>query len=478
VAFSPDGKRILTADDRTAKVWDAATGRELLDLKGHTHEVWSAAFSYDGKHIVTGCLDKMVRVWNAATGQIVLTLNGHTDGVWSVAFSPDGKRIVSGSQDNTVRVWEAGKGHELLALKTGNFVLSVAFSPDGNRIASGSEDGTVKVWVAGTGQPPRNNAERVELLKDRLPALLREEDKPADNAERLIVAQVAFDHKKFAFATRLSAEALESDPKLGDDRQAQHRYQAARAAVQAAAGQGQDEPALDDAKKVKLRRQALDWLKAEQTAWAKVLDEGPPQVRLAVLLKLSGWKHDADLASIRDTAALAKFPPEERAAFTQLWTDVADLLKKANVRQGAYLQEKLSELRKSLPKDSPQLAYVLAQIGRAHLEQEQWAKAELVLLECLAIREKVQPNSWTTFNTYSTLGGALLGLKKYTEAEPLLLKGYLGMKEREKTIQPIGKDRLPEALDRLIDLYTAINRPNEVKHWRAERAKTPQATQQ
>ena len=65
--------------------------------------------------------------------------------------------------------------------------------------------------------------------------MVRGEDKPADNAERLSFAQIAYDQKKFAFATRLWAEALDTDPKLGDDRQAGHRYKAARAAALAAA---------------------------------------------------------------------------------------------------------------------------------------------------------------------------------------------------------------------------------------------------
>jgi hypothetical protein len=114
------------------------------------------------------------------------------------------------------------------------------------------------------------------------------------------------------------------------------------------------------------------------------------------------------------------------------------------------------------------LAYLLAQIGLAFLEQKQWTEAEPFIRECLAIRAKAQPDSWTTFNTRSMLGGALLGQKKYAEAEPLLLEGYQGMKEREKTIPPIGKDRLPEAVERLIDFYTATNKPDEVKKWRAE----------
>jgi eukaryotic-like serine/threonine-protein kinase len=125
---------------------------------------------------------------------------------------------------------------------------------------------------------------------------------------------------------RLWAEALASDPKLGDDRQAQHRYNAARATALAGAGQGKDEPPLDDATKSKLRRQALDWLKAELAAWGKLLESGQPGI---IVQTLSHWQKDTDLAGIRDQAALAKLPAEEQKAFTRLWADVATLLKKA-----------------------------------------------------------------------------------------------------------------------------------------------------
>jgi eukaryotic-like serine/threonine-protein kinase len=73
------------------------------------------------------------------------------------------------------------------------------------------------------------------------------------------------------------------------------------------------------------------------------------------------------------------------------------------------------------------------------------------------------------------LGGALLGQKKYAAAEPLLLKGYEDMKNREKTIPPQGVTFIPEALGRLIELSTAAKRPDEAKKWRAERANYPQA---
>jgi tetratricopeptide (TPR) repeat protein len=123
--------------------------------------------------------------------------------------------------------------------------------------------------------------------------------------------------------------------------------------------------------------------------------------------------------------------------------------------------------------DSPAYATELALLGLNLLTQKRWTDAEAVLRDSLAIREMKQPDNWTTFNVRSMLGEALNGQKKYAEAEPLLRQGYEGMTARERTIPPQGTTRLTEALDRLIELYTATNRPDEVKKWQAERAKYP-----
>jgi WD40 repeat protein len=154
VAFSADGKRIVSEYDASAKVWDGSTGKMLFALKGgHEMAVTSVAFSPDDKHIATGSFDWSVKVWSAANGKELRTLKGHTFFVDSVTFSPDGKRIVSGSRDKTVKVWDVQTGEDVLTLRGHTkSVRSVTFSPDGNRIVSGSEDGTVKMWDAGTGQ--------------------------------------------------------------------------------------------------------------------------------------------------------------------------------------------------------------------------------------------------------------------------------------------------------------------------------------
>jgi tetratricopeptide (TPR) repeat protein len=139
-----------------------------------------------------------------------------------------------------------------------------------------------------------------------------------------------------------------------------------------------------------------------------------------------------------------------------------------NAKLANLLREQLAESRKALPKDSPQLAGLLAQIGMGLLEQKKWTEAEPLIRECLAIREKSQSDFWLTFNTTSMLGGALLGQKKYAGAEPLLLAGYEGMKKRQKTIPPQGKIRLTEALERLVQLYEEMDKKEDGARWRKE----------
>lgn len=130
--------------------------------------------------------------------------------------------------------------------------------------------------------------------------------------------------------------------------------------------------------------------------------------------------------------------------------------------------ELLADTRKGLPEGSPQLAGLLASNGLELLQLKAHAEAEPLLRECLAIREKIQPEVWSTFNARARLGAALLGQKKYAEAEPLLIAGYEGMKQREATIPREGKARLPEALECLIQLCEENDRPGEADKWRKE----------
>jgi WD40 repeat protein len=150
-AFSPDGTKIVTASgDTTARIWDAGSGKELARL-AHKGTVRAAAFSPEGARIVTASDDKTARLWDAGSGKELARL-AHEGGVWAAAFSPEGARIVTASDDKTARLWDAGSGKELARLAHEGGVWAAAFSPEGARIVTASDDKTARLWDAGSGK--------------------------------------------------------------------------------------------------------------------------------------------------------------------------------------------------------------------------------------------------------------------------------------------------------------------------------------
>jgi serine/threonine protein kinase len=153
-AFSPDGRLVVTAsDDQTARVWDAATGKEVCPPLRHKGYVNRAAFSPDGRLVVTAGQDKSADLWDAATGENVASLP-HLGAVEDAAFSQDGRAVITAGVDDTARVWEAATGRPLSPpLRHRGRVWRAAFSPDGRLVATASADGSARVWEAATGQP-------------------------------------------------------------------------------------------------------------------------------------------------------------------------------------------------------------------------------------------------------------------------------------------------------------------------------------
>src|SRR5207244_7349531 len=118
--------------------------------------------------------------------------------------------------------------------------------------------------------------------------------------------------------------AFANTPKLADDLHFQHRYNAACAAALAGCGQGKDADQSDARERARLRRQALDWLRADLTAYRRLLDKEPDKARTAVRERMQYWLQDKDFAGVRGSAALAKLPKEECQGWQKLWADVAD----------------------------------------------------------------------------------------------------------------------------------------------------------
>ncbi|MEO8288910.1 MAG: helix-turn-helix domain-containing protein [Chloroflexota bacterium] len=154
ITFSVDGKYIFTTSrDHTARQWDVTTGGQVHLFSGHTDQVNIVVASADGRYLVTSSEDGTARLWDIASGQAVRTFTGSNGALSGVAISPDGKYVLAGGAGNTPQMWELATGQ---AVRTfvghTNFITELAFSPDGKQMVSGSEDHTVRIWDVATGK--------------------------------------------------------------------------------------------------------------------------------------------------------------------------------------------------------------------------------------------------------------------------------------------------------------------------------------
>jgi tRNA A-37 threonylcarbamoyl transferase component Bud32 len=152
VAFSPDGKFVLTASsDKTAQIWDVAKGLPVVGKSlRHQAPVYAAAFSPDGKRALTGGHGRAARLWDVDKGECIDFIRLHSV-VWAVAFSPDGKTFLAGCQDGTVHLCDAATLQPIgEPFRHGGAVRAAAFSPDGTAILTGCWEGDAHIWQLAT----------------------------------------------------------------------------------------------------------------------------------------------------------------------------------------------------------------------------------------------------------------------------------------------------------------------------------------
>ena len=169
--------------------------------------------------------------------------------------------------------------------------------------------------------------------------------------------------------------------------------------------------------------------------------------------------------SYLDTLAAAYAETGQFTKAISIQHEAMALLQNDDEKKGLASRLKLYESNSPYRDDG-----ALAMLANARLNEGKFAEAEGPARDCLTIREIQIPDDWRTFNARSMLGGSLLGQKKYDAAEPLLLSGYEGMKQREANIPPQGKVRLNETLQRLAQLYDDTHRPEQAVEWRKKLA--------
>lgn len=155
MAINREGTRLVTGgEDGVLRAWKLEGGEPelLFELKGHRKTIYTADFSPDGNHAVSGGADRNLILWDMNQGRMVHEKKAHQGYVRCARFSPGGGQLASGGDDKVIRIWDSENLEEIRILEGHrSWVQTLSYTRSGQRIISGAHDGTIRIWDAGSG---------------------------------------------------------------------------------------------------------------------------------------------------------------------------------------------------------------------------------------------------------------------------------------------------------------------------------------
>lgn len=509
IAFMSDGQTLVTAGkNQMVRLLDLASGRTRTTYKGHEKFIWSIAVAPDGRTVASADWGGAVKVWDAATVQEKQMLPENEVGTYSVAFSPDGKLLAaSGSRVRALTVWEVATRKKRLSgfMEDGDVIL--AMSRDGGRLAAAGSEGIVqlydlrtfehqgsitghvgKIWSMAFGPDSQILAIAGQTALVELWDLQSGTLKNSLQGHTSTITALAFTPDGRTLISggwnELKLWNLETARLLETLPGQNPRVRLSPNGLILASGSHNRGITLRSFPDMK----SLVTLHGHKESIYNIAFS-PDSKTLAT----ASWDGTVKLWHVATGEELLSFPAGGGVAWSVAFSPDSRLLafssgssrggEVALVRavteddvlkeQAAVLaakkeavREQLRRLRAQVTTGDRKLEQPLVVLTQILIDERDFANAEEAARLSLALREKNQPDKWFISNTRSVLGGILVEQKKYAEAEPLLLAGYQGLKQREDVLPAAGKSCLSHSLNRLVRLYESWGKPAKAAEWK------------
>ncbi|ETO34415.1 WD-40 repeat protein [Reticulomyxa filosa] len=151
--FSPDGSKIMSyAWDKTIRIWDASSGKQLQLLQGHSGDIVRVQFSTDGSKVISASSDKTIRIWDVLSGKQIQIWENHPIFSGNARFSVDGSKFASCGEDDILHIWDISSSNRIQSITCLPKLILMEFSSDGSTILSCSEDNIIRVWDVSSGK--------------------------------------------------------------------------------------------------------------------------------------------------------------------------------------------------------------------------------------------------------------------------------------------------------------------------------------